>query len=92
MDEAVIEEIKRLPVSQQLPKLLESLSENVKVVENLKTKIQQLESNPNEAGTSNAGGNNLGAQILAKITKSYTQKVNTPTMAAAFQIMITMGG
>ena len=82
MDEAALEVIKGLPVEQQLPKLLESLSENVKVVENLKTKIQQLESNPNDAGTSNAGGNDLGAQILARITKSYTQKVNTPTMSA----------
>ena len=82
MDEAALEEIKRLPVAQQLPKLLESLSENVKVVEDLKAKIQQLESNPPEAGTSNAVGNDLGAQILAKITKSYTQKVNTPTMSA----------
>ena len=34
MNEAALEIIKGLPVEQQLPKLLESLSENVKVVEN----------------------------------------------------------
>ena len=48
MDEAALNAIKGLPTEQQLPRLLESLSENAKVVESLKAKIQQLESNPND--------------------------------------------
>ena len=82
MDEAALNAIKGLPTEQQLPRLLETLSENAKVVESLQAKIQQLEANPNDTVASNASNNDLSAQLLARFTKSYTQKVNTPTMSA----------
>ena len=78
MDEAALNAIKGLPTEQQLPRLLESLSENAKVVESLKAKIQQLESNPNDTVTSNASNNDLSAQLLARFTKSYTQLTHQP--------------
>ena len=81
--EAALNAIGELPVDEQLPKLLATLIESQKVVQDLQAKVHQLETEDHE--TIERNNDDLsglsGAQLIAKFTKSYTQKANTPTMS-----------
>ena len=71
---AALEAIRNLPPEEQMEKLLEALVQREDTITALKQKVNDLEAPDDEDEEL------TNAQIIARFTKSYTQKVNTPSM------------
>ena len=75
--EAALNQIKDLPVDQQIPKLLETLIARDKEIESLQTKVDSIE-NVDGGVTMDADG---VAAFVGRFSKSFSQKACTPEMS-----------
>ena len=70
-----LQAIKDLPPGEQMAKLIETLLQREDTIEKLQKKVSELEPADDEDIEELTN-----AQIIARFTKSYTQKVHTPSM------------
>ena len=75
--EAALNQIKDLPVDQQIPKLLETLIARDKEIESLQNKVDSIE-NVDGGVTMDADG---VAAFVGRFSKSFSQKACTPEMS-----------
>ena len=83
--EAALKAIGELPSGQQIPMLFQTHVESQKAVKDLQAKVQQLGTvEPETAEGRNVSGTQ---QLIAKFTKSFTEKANTPTMSVGMSFL-----
>ena len=79
--EAALKAIGELPTGQQIPLIMETLIDSQRAVKDLQAKVQRLGAVETETVEGIKPLEVSGTQQVAKFTKSFAQKANTPTMS-----------